>query len=201
MLRRSLLSKKGGILPDDYIQLEYIENNSNAYIDTKYKPTNNTLIDSKLFVTKWGSWNAIFGARGVKSTLAYSLWCSNQSDKLFANFGSTNEHLPVRATVIHTVKYEYPNLYIDKTAINMGSETFSTPVTLFLFASNENGSARIGKDLRIYYFKIFEADTLIRNYIPAKRKSDGAIGLYDTVNDTFSLSPNGTKFIAGQEFL
>ena len=45
-----------------------------------------------------------------------------------------------------------------------------------------------------YFFRIFSGSTLVRNYVPCKRLSDGKIGFYDTVNDTFNPSTGGAEF-------
>jgi hypothetical protein len=44
-----------------------------------------------------------------------------------------------------------------------------------------------------YYVKIWDGETLVRNYVPAKRLADNVYGFYDTVNSTFnpSIGDNG----------
>ena len=48
---------------------------------------------------------------------------------------------------------------------------------------------------RCYYFKIYDNDVLVRNFIPVKRLSDNEIGMYDTVNEIFYGSESQMKFI------
>lgn len=49
----------------------------------------------------------------------------------------------------------------------------------------------------IYYFNIKENGKYIMKLIPVKRKSDGVIGMYDTIGGKFYTSPNGAKFSGG----
>lgn len=50
--------------------------------------------------------------------------------------------------------------------------------------------------MRFYNIKIHLDNTLVFNGIPAQRKYDCAIGMYDTVSDTFFTSANTDSFIA-----
>ena len=52
---------------------------------------------------------------------------------------------------------------------------------------------------RLYYFKIYDNGTLVRDYVPVKRISDGAIGLYDKVNKLFYGNDGTDSFGAGPE--
>ena len=45
-----------------------------------------------------------------------------------------------------------------------------------------------------YYFKIYDNDTLIRNYVPCYRKADSVVGMYDTVNNVFKISTGASQF-------
>lgn len=46
----------------------------------------------------------------------------------------------------------------------------------------------------IYYFKVWNGSTLIRDLIPVKRLSDDAIGMYDRVNNVFYGSATSNSF-------
>jgi len=51
--------------------------------------------------------------------------------------------------------------------------------------------------IKMYYFQLYDNGTLIRDYIPARRNSDGVVGMYDVANQVFYTSPNGANFVAG----
>ena len=51
--------------------------------------------------------------------------------------------------------------------------------------------------INVYSLIITYDGKLVRNFIPAKRKSDGVIGMYDLVGKKFYTSPNGEAFTGG----
>lgn len=52
---------------------------------------------------------------------------------------------------------------------------------------------------RIYSFKLYSQNHLVRNYVPCIRKSDSKAGFYDLVNHTFNPSIGSVEFVAGNE--
>jgi len=72
---------------------------------------------------------------------------------------------------------------------------FTFNIALFAESLNQSGSGYVAIDggyvgafsqARIYYFKVWDAnDNLVAEMKPALRKSDNAIGMYDTVRDMF----------------
>mgnify|MGYP003291880365 CR=1 FL=1 len=70
--------------------------------------------------------------------------------------------------------------------------TFSDPVTIYLFAYNESDyKASEQSDMTLYRCKFYDGDTLIRDFVPALRRSDDVAGLYDRVEDTFYEDKSG----------
>ena len=77
---------------------------------------------------------------------------------------------------------------------------FQCSGNLYLFALNNNGSMTfVEGNKRIYSCKIYNNDTLVRDFIPAKRISDNKCGLWDKVNLKFYTDENGGNFTAGAE--
>ena len=70
---------------------------------------------------------------------------------------------------------------------------------MFLFARNGGGSVQNPMQGRMYYFRIWNNESLIKNLLPAQRISDGVIGMYDTVSNTFFTNSGTGNFIAGPE--
>lgn len=52
---------------------------------------------------------------------------------------------------------------------------------------------------RIYHLKISQGENVVREYIPAYRKSDGAIGLYELHTLQFLTNVGSGEFIKGQD--
>lgn len=76
--------------------------------------------------------------------------------------------------------------------------TLSGPsVNLYLFAGNDNQFGKWYFCGKVYYLQITEGMNLVRNFIPARRDSDGVLGMYDTVTNTFFTNSGTGNFIAG----
>ena len=82
----------------------------------------------------------------------------------------------------------------------VGNETYGTLNNLhyLLFARSDTG-VTTSPPFAMKYFWIKKNGQYIRNMIPAKRKSDNAVGMYDIANDVFYTSENQFTFIGGGE--
>lgn len=66
---------------------------------------------------------------------------------------------------------------------------------LHLFSTSIHGG--FAKSLRLYNCKLYDGNTILRDFVPCYRKSDGEIGLYDKVNDKFYTNEGNGEFIKG----
>lgn len=91
------------------------------------------------------------------------------------------------------------NIYINDNLIEtFGDSSFSSPYNSLICArNNASGYPEELCKSRIYYVKIWDDTTLIRNYIPCYRKLDNVIGMYDIVNNVFYTNQGTGEFIAG----
>ena len=76
------------------------------------------------------------------------------------------------------------------------AEANTRPIRLFAGGS---GGTYNTSHTRIYYFSLYNGGTLVRDMIPARRNSDGELGMYDTVSGTFFTNAGNGTFIAGPE--
>ena len=72
----------------------------------------------------------------------------------------------------------------------------SPNISISIFA--QNNTSWLSK-AKLYSCKIYKDTTLVRDFIPAKRVSDGMCGLWDKVNYKFYTDINGNNFKAGAE--
>ena len=54
------------------------------------------------------------------------------------------------------------------------------------------GSSKLKGRFKTYYWKIFNNNVLVRNFVPCYRKNDNSVGLYDTISKQFYTNPEGT---------
>ena len=191
-----------GKLPSEYQQVGYIESTGTQYIDTGIKLNQDSKIVTEIQLTNNGSQpNAIFGSR-TSSTENNFECVSNLSS-------SVGIRIDFQSYETNRLTTEFNNeknyIVISKTLMQIGERTkrqisytdFETPYNCYIFyVSGENIYGQKAQ-MRLYNFKIYQNDVLIKDFIPCYRKSDNEIGLYDTVNNVFYTNQGTGEFTVG----
>lgn len=196
-----------GHLPEDfevtiskitnYTTLEYIESTGTQYIDTGFKPNQDTRIVARLTCPVVSSTTWALGARLEYGTQMFG-FVANASKNYLTQYGTESYNVDTSYNTSDPFMLEKnkASTYINGTLITTASaQTFTCPVNLTLCAMNNNGTINYGK-IKLYSCQIYDNDILIRDYIPAKN-SEGIAGLYDKVNDKFYTSASSKNFVAG----
>lgn len=183
--------------------LNWIESSGTQYIDTGLKPTNLTGFDID-FITyndfTSSSYGAVFGARQGSKAKEYqmSTFTMSSGGGGILRYGAS-EYDPklkkgerISATLRNGVFST--NLY---DGFTVAAQTFTSPVNLTVFALNNNGSVTQHGKVRIYSMKIYNGDLLIRDFVPAQRNADAAIGFYDHVTREFYENKGTGTFTYG----
>lgn len=196
-------------LPDGYTQLQYIESHGTEYIDTGFKPNQNTRVVLDMeFLTNPVN-NDVFGARseddeGLATIPDEFSICFNVTDNHFEDSYGSSKLVDISVGYLgrHTIDKNKNATSIDSTSITHDAETFSTPYTMYVFCTNSDGAPHNETNTigRLYSFRIYSSsedgnDLLIRNFIPVKNP-DGEYGLYDLVDGKF-YSNSGTGAFTG----
>lgn len=194
-------------LPYGYTRLRYIENSGTQYINTEFKPNQNTrvLMDMEFAVSTQTNVQAMFGARVAYANAAFYVFCqSNYAGYQHAHGAKVNTTTTPNAFGRHTVDKNANALIVDGVSINTATaSTFSTTFPIFLFTVNNGGNPMTSGNpskMRLYSCEIYDNGTLVRNYIPCKNSS-GKIGLYDDVNAKFYGNAGTGEFQAGDVVL
>lgn len=195
-------------LPDGYTQLQYIESHGTEYIDTGFKPNQNTrlVVDVGEPTSGYDLPNVsqcIFGARTAPNVDAYNFFMRSDGtgNPSLDDYGTTRQNTET--------EFLYDRATIDKnknvTSINSTTythteQTFACPYTLYIFGCNTSDTVTFMCTVRFYSFRIYSSsedgnDLLIRNFIPVKNP-DGEYGLYDLVDGKF-YSNAGTGAFTG----
>jgi len=199
------------ILPSGYTALEYIESTGTQYIDTGYKPNNLTNFEIKYLHTGWRQQTTGFIPYG----------CTNAPRSISANFGlfrtsgmfnrmawgnnldgtnvSLSSEYAAKLNEWYIDKYLQNQMYINGTLVATSAANPSTvwnaSRSIYLF--QRNSTDPYPSNIRVAYVKIWEQNSLLHNMIPARRDSDGVLGMYDTVTNTFFTNAGTGEFIAG----
>ena len=189
-------------VPEGYDELEYIihssANNVSAYIDTGFTPTLNTKARVK-FSTDRINYLGFFGARtdpyrfscttfSSGTQFAFSLsnnaWSNNKTDVVI---GQVYDCIAENGKqTINGTEYEEPVV-----------ESWGNCGTFKLLGVNTQGAIVETQQTKFYLCQIWESGVLVRDLVPARRKSDSVIGMYDTVTQTFFTNAGTGTLVAG----
>lgn len=193
-------------LPDGYTQLQYIESHGTEYIDTGFKPNQNTRVVADVMLTNIDIGNVIFGSRseGENDSVGPDQFVTWHSKATFMdNYGTEDSTvinlngLNVRATIDKNKNITS----INGVSVTHAEQTFAPPYPMLIFTTNQGGDPYgVNAFMRLYSFRIYSSsedgnDLLIRNFIPVKNP-DGEYGLYDLVDGKF-YSNAGTGAFTG----
>ena len=77
----------------------------------------------------------------------------------------------------------------------------TAPVAIFGYVSAASGNVNSKREYKLYSARCSQGHEVVREYIPVRRKSDGAVGLYEKCTGTFwgNADPEGSAFAAGPD--
>ena len=189
-------------LPQGYQEVEYIESSGTQYIDTGYKPTgeNMRLVIDYMY-TASPNGKSLFGA---ESSGTFPITFYSRSEKT-AEFYIGSTYVVVSYNIKTGTRYKldcHANNGAFTANLNEAakSETYSgsllKTINLFLFTNNGQQSTQL-ISARLYSCQIYDTEILIRDFVPCYRKVDGAVGLYDLVNNVFYTNAGSGVFAVG----
>ena len=192
---------KGGSEPEPptptetYTRLTYIECNGQQYIDLGYIVKEDDVIESNFILTKIASADHfLFGTANGSA----GLWFEIYSNSAYVRFGQTASASISSSSSKYSMRLEKGKVTIGNTAATLDFEAMpESPI--FLFAGRQStGVAYSYGHYRCTKFRISDSNGLVMDLIPAKRDSDGVIGMLDLISGTFYTSAE-EPFIGGSE--
>lgn len=182
----SLLPNTG--LPRGYFACEYIESDGTNFIDTGFKPNQDTRTVVDFKGLKWNT-NEVCMWMGVSSSPSFMFGKASSSNYRAYFYYNTSEVLFSEST---TEAWESRQILDwNKNVVTWGgisksvsSSTFQCADNAYLFAANNGGEAKFITRGRIYSCQIYDNGILVRDYIPCVNP-EGRFGLYDKVTCEF----------------
>lgn len=184
-------------LPITYERLKYISNPNKGYIDTGFVPNQDTRIVCTIKTPKSGAFFFCFGSSNSWTSNAFEFWpweSESRSQLSYDGQGVYRDNVPY--DTICEIDFNKNVWNYNGVIVTFSYNKFTCPWNLFIWHSKRYSGIFGNVD---YYgsFKIYDNGKLIRDFIPAKRKSDGVIGMYDLVGRKFYTSSNGVAFTGG----
>ena len=202
----------GGIptprLPNEYQEVEYIENTGSQYINTGVVLTNGFRIETQINISNWyseGNFTGVCYYAGVIGANTYRDYIVVYKEKPMLGMNtdtqatstlSLNTWYTIDASTISGNGY----YKIDETTVTSSSNAVShSNLNLWLFGVNNNNDGKWWNAyIKMKETKIYNnSNTLVRDLVPCYRKSDNAIGMYDLTNDTFYANSGTGTFSKG----
>ena len=214
--RRRMMLQLGN-LPSAYQRLEYIVKTNKAYIDTGVVSSNhialfydfmliNANVGSRIIGSPYG-WSAENNWTAERS---FGVGIGNNPYEYRVAYGSGHHHSINKNVPLWGVGDMYGTSWKLKQRYNIslnanhdfcinGEKILSLDGTKEFVGlgtiTNESDTNNI--IINEYSLIITYDGKPVRNFIPAKRKLDGVIGMYDLVGKKFYTSPNGVAFMGG----
>lgn len=209
-------------LPDGYTQVDYIESSGTQYIDTGLKSTPNTKFDFEFASTKevGSEFEQVLGSQiGATNNRIYILIGGSNNiqlqfphdsnnhlymnnDGTFTSSSSSTNLLLIEQNKKNRIIFDIPNRALtvnEYTSISTGTyDLTSSEYNILIFNRNDTTvpTVRLAKG-KLYNFKWYESNVLVRDFIPCYRNSDNEIGLYDLVNNVFYTNQGTGVFTYG----
>lgn len=188
-------------IPKEYILLEYIESTGTQYIDTVFKPNQDTrvVMDADITNSKTLSFPAIFSTDSSGSNKnRFVLMLYNEQSGFHDHYnGQTINSSNLNMYGRHVFEKNKNTTYLDGAVVSEFTySAFQSDITLTLFSTIDGGVRQYYSKVKMYSCQVYDNGVLVRDFVPCKH-ADGTVGLYDKVNNTFYANAGTGTFTAG----
>lgn len=188
-----------------YKEIDYLESSGGQYIDSGIVPNSNTRI-----VCTYANTTLLNGVQtGDEYSTSYSYrWGFNASGYLMISYAGTSTQSATKYEVCkkytfdikngtQTVSDENGNVLLTTSRTMSTYSSYSIP----LFANWRGSSMQATfPDLRIYSFKIYNGNTLVRDFIPVLDEN-GVACMYDNVTEDYFYNAGTGSFVPSENDL
>ena len=177
--------------------IAYVEATGKQYIDTGVAANQDMTIEVK-FEFNTSAEGFIYGARKAAGQISFGFTHYTAATKYRFDYNnSRQEKTTLSLNTPYIVRQAKNECYLDGTKTQTYTyASFTTPCNVTIFAVNTNGTIGGYAKAKIYYLKIWDNGTLIRDYVPVYNKVLKEAGLYDKVAGKFYYSL-GTEVLVG----
>lgn len=218
MPKVSKVFKWKNVLPSTYQQVEYIQSTATnpwttssswQVINTWYTHNPNTKVEIEYQYLATTVQQRMFGSETTNSSystfVTYINWSTQwaratkdwewnwQSTSVSAD---TNKHTFILDKSTYKIYTNWSQIHSSSNAYTM-TKNWQYPLSLFATRNSWYSSYIEHASAKLYYCKIRDNWTLVRDFIPCYRKSDSVIGLYDLVWKTFYTNQWTWSFTKG----
>ena len=192
-------------LPSEYTQVEYIQNSGTQYIDTGFKPnlTNGFKIEVDYTPNHATARGCLLSNYAANNHVSYEI--ANGNQRIYIYNGSVDKVISGASNnQINKGSVQYYNGVVTN-SLNGSIQTTEASFTgesaepLYMFVDRSLRFSTFVNYVKIYKCRIYDGNTLVRDYIPCYRNSDNEIGMYDLVNNQFYTNAGTGTFLKGND--
>ena len=196
---------------EHYEILDYLNVESGAWVNTGYTPDCTDRVHAKVRLADVSNNKCIYCSRTTNSKNSlvrmFSCFAIKNIFRFDRNGSNTSSTLKLNATTDYELAVDYNTLAATINGGNAvtiggtGTYTPGSPVVLFS-AHNASPGTSVSAPFvgRFYYFRVFNADgNIVREYLPARRSTDGVIGLLETTRHEFLTNASSTGALTAGE--
>lgn len=188
-------------LPSEYQEVSYIESTGKEYIDTGIIAKGTigfevSFFSYDKFTGTYPGYGSIFGGRtsSAKNEIQVTTYSTNNNSTGTFRYGTTSNQAYINLEETNIISYLNEDYTVNGIVYNIPRTNFNSNQQMTIFAVNNGGNITQHGKVRLYYLKLYDDNTLVRNFIPCLRISDGEIGLYDTISKTFFTNKGTGEF-------
>lgn len=187
-----------GALPSGYKLLKYIQSSGTQFIDTGFKPNQDTrvVMDVQLVTT---TAQVLFSARtSANSKVTELIWHDGDGCyRFYYNDGYTNfSGAALVPTDRRTVEVDKNVATVAGQSVSRTYAAYACETNMVLLARSTLGTISAYASAMLYSCKIYDNGVLVRDFVPCQNDS-GVIGLWDKVDGKFYKNAGTGAFLGG----
>lgn len=185
------------------IWLEYLQSDSNAFIDTGVSGNNNNLsLNMTFYIEKFFKYGAIFGNYIGEASNAFRVICSENTSRIYFNANTRCSNASTRSAVNffgykHTLRLEKTKLTLDgvsSSIINVNGTANNTNIALFNRSVTNPYAIVHDLGLKIYSCQMYDGDVMIRDFRPCLHPKTLQPCMYDMVTKQYFFNAGTGQF-------
>lgn len=191
------------LIPSNYSTVSYIESTGAQILETGYTPNSSTRVEADVSFNDVSITNAIFCSRDTYDTNSFTMFLYSGSFR--ADYGNKQILTTGLKPAINTrykISFAVKNVSVNGQIFAINGENLTvggSPMKLFASHGTYSSSSGYGNldnyaKMKLYSFKIYEGETLMRDFVPVYDKTNKKAGLWDTVTKNFYTTTTSTAF-------
>lgn len=171
----------------DYLFCEYIYNTAPAVLDLGVTEKSSLIFKAKIEYNRPNG-GAFLGTGGSSDSKDYRFFLASSTTYLDIQNSRLQKGNLISLNTIYEIEFGNNYLKVDgNTALSRNAVADFEYSDYHMTAFNDE----IGK---IYWLQIYDGETLVKDLVPAIRKSDGAVGMYDQLSGEFLTASSGILY-------